>query len=368
MQVIKRDTIPAMRKILVDGREHDLGLLAHWRKEKFLNAVMPRDLDVSMAWVRLEKDQELEPHIHPVASLVVCCTGKVRSTGELETVMGEGDIMVIRPGERHGFIGDGENGFWGLSIQFESLALYEDLDSPLVTFVDQVPDFNSSIDAVTLLLQKNVNFSQQFADHPFFSHLDRGLFDRPEAKAKFYNYLYIWSNLYQKMLFCRAAFTDNSKFQLLARTHLDDEFNHDHQLKSRSDFKPVWDPILDATSHWFLTRMLSADDAEKTVLVHLVLETAADIFYQKFSRTAQQDKATSGHFDAHCEDELDVRHVKLGVDALREVPLRDHGALMEAQIRGWAVFNALFDRILELCLENEAVPAARAPQMESMAV
>lgn len=352
MKVISRDEVPAMTKIVVDGREHDLGILKHWRKEGHLNAVLPRNLDVSLAWVRLEKGQVLETHIHPVDSLVVCCEGAVGSMGDLEAQLGEGDIIVIPAGYKHGFVGAGENGFWGLSIQFESLALYEDLDSPLVTFLEPESRGDVQLDAVTLLLQKNDHFTRQFASHRIFEMMRDGYFTDPAHRTKFLNLLQIWSNLFQKMLFCRAAFTDNSKFSTLARTHLDDEFGHDMALRERADYKPVWDPILDATGHWFVTKMLSSDDAEKTVLIHLVLESAANIFYARFKNIANGNEGATAHFDPHCGDAVDVKHIKMGLDALRQVSLKDHGSLMEAQIRGWLMFNALFDRMADICLER----------------
>jgi quercetin dioxygenase-like cupin family protein len=351
-----------MTTIVVDGREHDLGLLMHWRKEPHLNSVLPRNLDVSLAWVRLENGQVLDPHIHPVASLVVCCQGAVRSIGELETEMSEGDIMIIPPGEQHGFVGAGLNGFWGLSIQFESLALYEDLDSPLVTFVEDGSSLDSQLDAVTLLLQKNAHFTEQFSQHRLLAAIDDGAFDDEARRSQLLNHLQIWSDLYQKMLFCRAAFTDNSKFASVARLHLNDEFGHDESLRDRPGIKPVWDPVVDAAGNWFMTKMLSTDEAEKTVLVHLVLESAASIFYARFADTAAKARGGIEHFDSHSSGQVDTEHIKIGVDALREVPLKDHGPLMEAQIRGWMMFTTLFDRLAELCLDHGAmVPAGTGP-------
>lgn len=82
-------------------------------------------------------------------------SGSLASHHGREIELGEGDIIVIPTGSRHGFVGAGPNGFWGISIQFESLALYEDLDSPLVTFIEPEHAKAAHIDAVTLLLQKN---------------------------------------------------------------------------------------------------------------------------------------------------------------------------------------------------------------------
>jgi hypothetical protein len=50
----------------------------------------------------------------------------------------------------------------------------------------------------------------------------------------------------------------------------------------------------------------------------------------------------------------------MGLEALRQVSLKDHGSLMEAQIRGWLMFSALFDRMAELCAEK---PVRAKPEL-----
>ena len=364
MKVIKRADVPEMRSIVVDGVTHDLGVLKHWRKEPHLKGILPRDLDVSLAWVRLEKDQVLDPHIHPVHSLVVCCEGAVRSTGDLEASLEEGDIMIIPTGYRHGFVGAGTNGFWGLSIQFESLALYEDLDSPLVTFLGPDHDSSAHVDAVTILIQKNEHFVKRFGQARIFGMLSSGAFGRPDKRARLLDLLQVWSSMFQKILYARCAFTDSRKFALVSRAHLDDEFGHDATLGAgRAAAMQVWDPILESTAQWFLNKMLSVDDAEKTVLVHLVLEGAAIAFYERFRHVMGERDEAFSHFAAHTGgDTPDVKHMKMGLDVLRQFPLRDHGSLLEIQRRGWDMFDAMFDRIADL-LEK-----APSPQPEDEAL
>ncbi len=350
MKLVKRGEIPEMNTIFVDGKEHDLGVLKHWRKSPLLNRVLPRSMDVSLAWVRLEKDQVLDIHVHPVDSMVVCCAGQVRSIGDRELELDEGDIIVLPTGCRHGFVGAGERGFWGISIQFESLALYEDLDSPLVTFIEPEHARSEHIDAVTLLLQKNEHHLQKFRNHRVFELLEQGWFEQEPARwTRFCRLLQRWSECFQRLLLCRAAFTESTKFAALARAHLDDEFGHDRQLGG-SDEMQTWDPILEATAQWFVGRMLTLDDAEKTVLVHLVLESAGAVFYERFARLARRTSTTGEHFESHVDEggSADVAHVKMGLEMLRRVPLAEHAPLVEIQQRGWQMFTTMFDRMMEL--------------------
>jgi quercetin dioxygenase-like cupin family protein len=357
MHVVPRIVIPEMNTIMVDGKLHELGIMKHWRKDPHLAGILPRDLNVSIAWVHLDKDQVLDIHVHPVDSMVVCCSGKVYSTGALQCLMEEGDILAVPKGYRHGLIGAGESGFWGLSIQCESVGLYENLDSPLVTFVPEGLD-DADIDAVTLLLQKDANYVKDFTENRLFQLVNDGYFEDPVHWARFLNVFQVWSNAFQRMLLCRAALTEDPRFGAMARDHLADEFGHDQALRTgRSEFQPVWDPILESASQWFITKMLTVDNAEQTVLVHFVLERSAAIFYDRFRPTLDKlGKLATPHFQCH-QGSIDVKHIKMGVEILRQIRVANHGPLMELQRRGWIMLNTVFNRIAEIVTNYKALTA-----------
>jgi len=69
--------------------------------------------------------------------MIIITSGKARLTGDNPCVVTEGDIICVPRNTKHGFIGDGPNGFWGLSIQFEERGLYEEPDKALVMFDEQ---------------------------------------------------------------------------------------------------------------------------------------------------------------------------------------------------------------------------------------
>ncbi|CDH06424.1 hypothetical protein XBO1_2280001 [Xenorhabdus bovienii str. oregonense] len=81
--LVKRDYIPSIHTIEVNGVEHWLGHVKDFMKNKQLLDFLPDDNRISMAWVRLEAGEELEPHIHPVESMILLCEGSAESTGDM---------------------------------------------------------------------------------------------------------------------------------------------------------------------------------------------------------------------------------------------------------------------------------------------
>lgn len=79
--LVKRNDIPSIRTIEVNGVEHWLGHVKDFMKQPHLLNFLPDDKRVSMAWVRLEAEEELEPHIHPVESMILLCEGGARTVG-----------------------------------------------------------------------------------------------------------------------------------------------------------------------------------------------------------------------------------------------------------------------------------------------
>ena len=68
MKVIRRDDIPTLRSVVVDGEEHNLGILKDFRKHPDLAAFIPEHSRLSMAGVHLEPEEVLAIHAHPTGS------------------------------------------------------------------------------------------------------------------------------------------------------------------------------------------------------------------------------------------------------------------------------------------------------------
>ncbi len=361
VRVVKRATMPAIHSVNIDGATHHLGVLKdfHWC-EGFAEFV-PEGAPLSMSWVHLGAGEVLSPHVHPTASMIVICEGRVSSLGEVEQELQAGDALLVPPGRLHGFKGLGPDGFWGLSIQFESQSLYRDPSAPRVTFAESG---SAGGDLLSTLLERNQAHLRKFADNPLFrmARSSTGCFaDDPAASFSiFLDYFQVWSNAFQRTLLSRAALCEDPRFRALADEHLSQEFGHNTALaggRGRGPAREAWDPILSACCEWFEMKMLTLDNPERTVLIHLVIEASADVFYASFDSLARRAGEGARHFDLHAHG-VDHGHVEMGIELLRDLPPGYLDRLCDIQSRGWDMLNTMFQRIAEL-VDRAAAEAPR---------
>ena len=95
VELVRRDDVPSMRTIVVDGVEHWLGHVKDFTKNTNLAEFLPKDNRISMAWVRLEAGEELTPHVHPVPSMILIVEGSAGTTGDKHAVMNAGDALLV---------------------------------------------------------------------------------------------------------------------------------------------------------------------------------------------------------------------------------------------------------------------------------
>ena len=361
--LVKRNDIPSIRTIEVNGVEHWLGHVKDFMKQPHLLNFLPDDKRVSMAWVRLEAEEELEPHIHPVESMILLCEGGARTSGDVKVEMQAGDALLVPPGKLHGFKGALPNGFWGLSLQFDSRGLYEDYSDPWATFLPENIDKNVSGSVAQQLFSRNEIYMDRFDKHKLFSLVNRGLLDNPVAKSTFLDCFQVWSDYFQRMVLTRASTLNNRAYEHMTMSHLEEELGHNRQLKERrQDFEEVFDPTLEATSSWFVSQMYTATELEKVVLVHLVVEASAVFFYSHI-KPALANSPTQEHFDLHSV--LDDEHVRMGYDFISEAEIQDNQSLFEIQKKGWAMLMTVMSRISDLTVYASNISASDKPQKES---
>jgi quercetin dioxygenase-like cupin family protein len=341
--IVRRDDIPSLRSVAVDGVEHSLGILKDFRKHPQISALLPEDARLSLSWVRLEVGEKLDIHVHTIDSMIVVAHGDGRVVGDLEAPFSDGDIILIPRGRRHGFEGVGSNGFWALSTQFESRGLYEHPDNPLVKF--------EGSDGLSELLSRNRRFCEEHCANPIFDFVTSEHISDPERRNRFLSCVQVWSSYYQKALMVRTAFTDDLSYTALFRDHLDEEYGHDTKLaRDRGlDAGTVWDPVLDATASWFLTKMLSIDNLERFVLVHLVLEAAGGIFHET-AATAMARFAETDYFAHHSKADSD--HANISLEVLKGHGRDTYDRLMLIQRQGWDMLNKLCARMVEVADEG----------------
>lgn len=350
--LIRRQDLPSVQSVVVDQKEHRLGVLKDFRAHQRLKEFLSPDSKLSMSWVHLDPGEVLEPHVHPVDSMIIVCHGAGVSLGDLQTELTDGDIFVVPRGHQHGFKGIGERGFWALSIQFEPRSLYEPGRDPLVRFTGDRGDGGAAESPlVERLLRENEPYLRRWREHRLFALIEAGRLDAPEARGRFLACLQVWSDQFQRLVMLRAIFSEDAVFSRLAEEHLIEEFGHNRLLRQdRGTAQRVWDPLLESMSEWFVAQMMSLDDAARTVLVHLVLEKAAVIAYPRLQRLLPCGEDGQSHCGAHVDGMNDEHHVQIGVDTLRRLPLRDASRFEAVLARGWEMFFAMFERIVELSL------------------
>ncbi|MFC3031129.1 cupin domain-containing protein [Pseudoalteromonas fenneropenaei] len=367
VSLVKRDDIPSMRTIEVNGVEHWLGHVKDFTKHQDLQAFLPKDNRISMAWVRLEAGEQLDEHVHPVESMILICEGGAKTLGDVETDMVAGDALLVPPTRPHGFIGAEPSGFWGLSLQFDSRGLYEDIADPWATFHEDENYLVQNADnIVDKLFQTNDKFKDRFDKHRLFALVKKGLLKQPHAKQRFLDCFQVWSNHFQKMVFFRYLTTNSKLHSDIAWEHLLEEFGHNKSLESsRKQHTEIFDPILEATSNWFSSAMQRISDQQKLVLVHLVVEASATIFYKHLAPEMSSD-TSSEHFHSHESD--DHHHVKMGYDHIRRhtPTLQEAEQLFRIQEQGWSMLMAVMSRIADLVVHgSNQAPSVATNQVSS---
>src|SRR3954471_12839779 len=124
IRIINREVIPLIQEVEQGGGVHELGELRDFRWSEQLRAFMPDAAEFSISWVQLDPDEILEPHTHPIQTMLVISGGSGKVIGDLRLPLKKGDIVVVPAGCAHGFVGGPER-LSGLSIQFGE-GLYSD--------------------------------------------------------------------------------------------------------------------------------------------------------------------------------------------------------------------------------------------------
>jgi quercetin dioxygenase-like cupin family protein len=128
--VVKRDEIPAITHVVIDGEDRYIGEVRDFRGNASLRHFIPNEGRASLSWVRLGAGETHQAHTHPTASMVIICEGSGELIGDTQQPVAAGDLVIIPSNTMHGFIGPGSAGLRGISLQFEGLGLYENADKP----------------------------------------------------------------------------------------------------------------------------------------------------------------------------------------------------------------------------------------------
>lgn len=203
---------------------------------------------------------------------------------------------------------------------------------------------------IELLFSKNNLLDNQFKGNSLIQFIQSEEVNNKLYRERLLDCIQVFSDYFQKVIMLRYVFCNNPKFLPLSTEHLQEEFGHNSSLlKDRNNRPPIWDPILDATASWFAWKMFTLDNEEKIVLVHLVLETSANTFFQLADKAMTKYGETT-YFKTHAQ--ADEQHGKMGQNLINNLSQERLERLLLIQQQGWDVLNTTCDRITSLIWRN----------------
>ena len=196
------------------------------------------------------------------------------------------------------------------------------------------------------VIDNNALWIKKFSQSAMVTLLKEPVINSEEGITSLMNCIQTFSNYFQKTVMLRATLTDNLKFSVSAQQHLDEEYGHHMLIASlRKHQPPHWDPILESTAAWFSWKMLTLDNIEKTLLVHLVLESSAVVFFQAAYEVLKKHDCAQ-YFSIHMEN--DPSHETMGTDLLRNLREEEYSNLLLIQNQGWEVLITAGNRIASI--------------------
>jgi hypothetical protein len=163
----------------------------------------------------------------------------------------------------------------------------------------------------------------------------------PTVTSRLMAGLQVWANHFQTLLHLRMALGRDPAHIEIAADHQREELGHHTNLRRQrgESARDIWDPVMEAASHWFVARFHAASDLERTMLMHLVIESSAEIFFLK----AAHIFTDMPHFSGHAED--DGGHIAMGLGLLSAASEHELVALRELHHQGWQMITLLCDRM-----------------------
>lgn len=196
------------------------------------------------------------------------------------------------------------------------------------------------------IIANNISWTKEYTQSAMLDLLKNPVIKSEKGLTLLMDCIQTFSNYFQKTVMLRATLTTDLKFSFSAQQHLDEEYGHHLLIASlRKNQPPHWDPILEATSAWFSWKMLTSDNIEKTLLVHMVLESSAVVFF-KAAYEILKEHDCAQYFSIHMEN--DPAHELMGTDLLKNLREDEYKNLLIIQNQGWEMMIAAGNRIADI--------------------
>jgi mannose-6-phosphate isomerase-like protein (cupin superfamily) len=319
-----------------DGVIHQLGELRDFRWNDLLRGFMPDPAAFSVSWVRLGPGEVLDPHVHPIQSLMVFYAGSGEMLGDLSRPLSKDDVVVVPAGCVHGFVG-GPEGLYALSIQFGE-GLYTAPEKPRVAFA-------TGEHSLAQLMAYNEERLRAFSERPVFELLESGELEEPRKRKAYLDALRVWIDGNRTLLFSRQATCSDPRYQGAFLSHMNEELERD---SIRSDVGQVTangprDSIIEAIVNWFSFQMFVLDDAEKVALTCLVLGSATTLLEARMARSLRYIDGEPPRLVPPA-----ARDASSYAELLKDQSPAGYASLKQIVGEGWDMIEAMTDRLTEL--------------------
>ncbi|MEV6332989.1 hypothetical protein [Streptomyces sp. NPDC051909] len=200
------------------------------------------------------------------------------------------------------------------------------------------------MNALQEIRQRNEEYMKNFSENRMVQLFKDGR--TPEGlKEEIIQYGQVWSDTFQHVVTMRAACENDPAFRPAAEEHLAEEIGHNQLLQKLHSGPPKWDPVVAASSSWFVHQMQVLSSPERSALAHLVLEGAGTVALQAGSLSFPE----SEYFALH--DEADEGHMEMGYAQLAAAPHVPAAQILEILEKGWKMVFELCNRIAQ-CAET----------------
>jgi len=326
IRIVPRDGIPLIQEIEQAGEVHVLGELRDFRWNDLLRSFMPDATQFAISWVELGPGEVLQPHTHPIQTMLVISAGSGGMLGDLCRPLTKGDIVVVPPGCAHGFVG-GPDRLSGLSIQFGE-GLYANPEKARVIFSGDGSEFETTV-------KYHQSRLDQYLGRPIFQLLTDGTLEDPDKRQGLLEILRRWLTAYQRAL---------TAFQASSPQDISASVEGAVTRVPRAEGVGQSDPLLEAFADWFTYRMYVLDSHEKAAVLHLVLGDATEALF----RPAESALGSDEDLWRICQSVLGHDGREHCLRQLRSQPPGAHQRVREVVVEAWDMLEAMSDRAVAL--------------------
>lgn len=210
-----------------------------------------------------------------------------------------------------------------------------------------------NISLVGSLIKENKQFIEKFKKSALMQFVTGINMKNKNCRKCLLDCIQVFSDYFQKVVMLRYVLCDDKKYLGVSIEHLKEEFGHNLSLsEDRNHESAPWNPILEATAAWFTWKMFTLDNDEKAILVHLVLEASANIFFQA-ANTVMQTYNETDYFKIHSE--VDEKHENMGVELMNALHPEKLERLRQVQTHSWDMLNTVCSQIVLISQEKQEI-------------